>query len=34
MPFAVADSLAGRGIAAVIFALKGACDPAGDGNKQ
>ena len=28
MPFAVADSLAGRGIAAVIFALKGACDPA------
>lgn len=29
MPFAVADSLAARGIAAVIFALKGACDPAG-----
>src|SRR4029453_18694112 len=28
MPFAVADSLAVRGIAAVIFALKGACDPA------
>ena len=28
MPFAVADSLAARGIAAVIFALKGACDPA------
>src|ERR1700752_3033583 len=27
MPFAVADSLAARGIAAVIFALKGACDP-------
>lgn len=29
MPFAVADSLAARGVAAVIFALKGACDPAG-----
>lgn len=29
MPFAVADSLAARGIAAVIFALRGACDPAG-----
>jgi DUF1009 family protein len=29
MPFAVADSLAARGRAAVIFALKGACDPAG-----
>jgi DUF1009 family protein len=28
MPFAVADALAARGIAAVIFALKGACDPA------
>jgi UDP-2,3-diacylglucosamine hydrolase len=28
MPFAVADSLAARGIAAVIFALKGSCDPA------
>jgi DUF1009 family protein len=28
MPFAVADSLAARGVAAVIFALKGACDPA------
>jgi DUF1009 family protein len=28
MPFAVADSLSARGIAAVIFALKGACDPA------
>jgi DUF1009 family protein len=28
MPFAVADSLAARGRAAVIFALKGACDPA------
>jgi UDP-2,3-diacylglucosamine hydrolase len=27
MPFAVADSLAARGIAAVIFALRGACDP-------
>jgi DUF1009 family protein len=27
MPFAVADSLAGRGSAAIIFALKGACDP-------
>jgi len=29
MPFAVVDSLSARGIAAVIFALKGACDPAG-----
>ncbi len=29
MPFAVADSLASRGIAAVILALKGACDPQG-----
>ncbi len=28
MPFAVADSLAARGRSAVIFALKGACDPA------
>jgi DUF1009 family protein len=28
MPFAVADSLAARGRGAVIFALKGACDPA------
>ncbi|MGQ0686041.1 LpxI family protein [Bradyrhizobium sp.] len=28
MPFAVADSLRKRGVAAVIFALKGACDPA------
>jgi DUF1009 family protein len=28
MPFAVADSLAARGRAAVIFALNGACDPA------
>jgi DUF1009 family protein len=28
MPFAVADSLGARGIGAVIFALKGACDPA------
>ena len=27
MPFAVADSLAARGLAPVIFALKGACDP-------
>jgi hypothetical protein len=27
MPFAVADALAARGIAAVLFALKGACDP-------
>jgi DUF1009 family protein len=27
MPFAVADSLAARGIDAVVFALKGACDP-------
>ena len=29
MPFAVADSLASRGISTVILALKGACDPAG-----
>ena len=29
MPFAVADSLAARGIKPVLFALKGACDPAG-----
>jgi UDP-2,3-diacylglucosamine hydrolase len=28
MPFAVADSLAVRGIGAVLFALKGVCDPA------
>jgi UDP-2,3-diacylglucosamine hydrolase len=28
MPFAVADSLQARGISAVIFALKGTCDPA------
>ena len=28
MPFAVVDSLGKRGIAAVILALKGACDPA------
>jgi len=27
MPFAVADSLAARGIEAVLFALRGACDP-------
>src|SRR5438105_12415563 len=27
MPFAVADSLAARGIDAVLFALRGACDP-------
>lgn len=27
LPFAVADSLAGRGIAAVLFALNGFCDP-------
>jgi DUF1009 family protein len=27
LPFAVADSLAARGLGAVIFALKGACDP-------
>jgi DUF1009 family protein len=27
MPFAVADSLAARGIHPVVFALKGACDP-------
>jgi UDP-2,3-diacylglucosamine hydrolase len=29
MPFAVADSLAARGIKPVLFALKGACDPSG-----
>ena len=29
MPFAVADSLSKRGIAPVLFALRGACDPAG-----
>jgi UDP-2,3-diacylglucosamine hydrolase len=28
MPFAVADSLQARGIAPVLFALRGACDPA------
>jgi DUF1009 family protein len=28
LPFAVADSLRARGLATVIFALKGACDPA------
>jgi len=28
MPFAVADSLAARGIHPIVFALKGACDPA------
>ena len=28
MPFAVADSLASRGITPVLFALRGACDPA------
>ncbi len=27
MPFAVADSLAARGIAPVVFALRGSCDP-------
>jgi DUF1009 family protein len=27
MPFAVADSLAARGVAPVLFALKGSCDP-------
>jgi DUF1009 family protein len=27
MPFAVADSLAARGLAPVLFALRGACDP-------
>jgi UDP-2,3-diacylglucosamine hydrolase len=27
MPFAVADSLAARGVDAVLFALRGACDP-------
>jgi DUF1009 family protein len=29
MPFAVADSLAARGIVPVLFALKGICDPVG-----
>jgi DUF1009 family protein len=29
MPFAVADSLIARGTGAVIFALRGACDPVG-----
>jgi UDP-2,3-diacylglucosamine hydrolase len=29
MPFAVADSLLARGISPVLFALRGACDPAG-----
>ena len=29
MPFAIADSLSKRGIAPVLFALRGACDPAG-----
>lgn len=29
MPFAVADSLQKRGVAPVLFALRGACDPAG-----
>jgi DUF1009 family protein len=29
MPFAVAESLSQRGIAPVLFALRGACDPAG-----
>ena len=29
MPFAVADSLAARGINPVLFALRGACDPVG-----
>jgi hypothetical protein len=28
MPFAVADSLVARGIDPILFALKGACDPA------
>ncbi len=28
MPFAVADSLAARGVTPVLFALRGACDPA------
>ena len=28
MPFAVADQLAARGITPVLFALRGACDPA------
>lgn|SRR5271165_465989 len=28
MPFAVADSLSSRGLAPVLFALRGACDPA------
>ena len=27
MPFAVAESLKARGIAPVLFALRGACDP-------
>ena len=27
MPFAVAESLSQRGIAPVLFALRGACDP-------
>src|SRR4051812_11805851 len=27
MPFAVADSMAARGIDSVVFALKGSCDP-------
>ena len=29
MPFAVADSVQKRGITPVLFALRGACDPAG-----
>jgi DUF1009 family protein len=29
MPFAVADSLKARGVNAVLFALRGACDPSG-----
>jgi UDP-2,3-diacylglucosamine hydrolase len=29
MPFAVADSLAARGVTPVLFALRGACDPEG-----
>jgi DUF1009 family protein len=29
MPFALADSLSARGIEAVVFALRGACDPKG-----
>lgn len=32
MPFAVADSLVARGIAPVLFALRGACDPDRVGN--